>query len=570
MTPSLRVSVFIYMAITLQNIVAGNFLRDGPTFPTERLSVERLKSSLQRQIEAGTGHNTSHDVMERIENELRPTFAALPKNRHGNLGPTTARYALDRAFRRRHGWQLQGLEPTSGFFNSTSPTGILKDRVPRYIEELFEERLHGKGFGLHELAVFIATIERLAAEEAIERLKGAYSIMKVSEDTTVSSEQMDRIMEAYMMVTVLGQGNLSSMSKSEYQESLNEMKDRYSSWAEVQDLAKQIRRDIVYAPFTLFSSSDMYTFATSTRVVEELSREFGKFQDKECQAMKSSLLKVEERRSGRVRLGSFYAQTLGDAERFSEAKDYLRELNALDEFEKNRPRVIISNYVVSASNCIGGNGLYSICCSNECEGILSHLEHYIGGPSALPKRIANIVSALPSSTMPANRQLSESLMKHLYMVAKQHQGRVPLHSRLFQQWLHHAYPRECAMPSPIGKLKPMTESEWLQAKNQSITASEEEMKQAIADQEGNMTEEERALSEIGREELDDLPWTTEEELVVIQETYKHADLSFWSICRNLAFIGIIGASWAYMLDTVATSLAGGPVRMPGKPTYGKK
>jgi hypothetical protein len=442
--------------------------------------------------------------------------------------------------------------------------------VPRYIEELFEERLHGKGFGLHELAVFTATIERLAAEEAVERLRGAYSIMKVSEDASVSSEQMDRLMEAYMMVTVLGQGNLSAMTTTEYDEALSDMKDRYSSWTEVQEFAKQIRRDIVYAPWTLFSSSDMYTFATSKRVVEELGKEFGKFQDRECQAMKSSLLKVEERRSGRVRLGSFYEQSMDDAARFSETKDYLRELNALDEFEKNRPRVIISNYIVSSSNCIGGNGFYSVCCADECEGILSHVEHYIGGPSALPKRIASIVSALPSSTVPANRQLSESLMKHLNMVAKQHHGRVPLHSRLFQQWLHHAYPRECPMPSPMGKLRPMSESEWLATKNQSITASEEEMKQAIKDQEGNMTEEEEALSEIGREELEDLPWTTEEELVVVQEIYKHADLSFWSICRNLAFIGIIGASWAYMLDSAATLYAGGRVLVPGKPTYGKK
>jgi hypothetical protein len=393
MKSCVRNAVFAFIFVSMNDIVAANFLRDGPTFPKERLSIERLKSSLQRQIEAGTGHNTSHDVMESIENELRPTFAALPKNRYGNLGPSTARYALDRAFLRRHGWQLQGLEPTSGFFNSTSPTGILKDRVPRYIEELFEERLHGKGFGLHELAVFTATIERLAAEEAVERLRGAYSIMKVSEDASVSSEQMDRLMEAYMMVTVLGQGNLSAMTTTEYDEALSDMKDRYSSWTEVQEFAKQIRRDIVYAPWTLFSSSDMYTFATSKRVVEELGKEFGKFQDRECQAMKSSLLKVEERRSGRVRLGSFYEQSMDDAARFSETKDYLRELNALDEFEKNRPRVIISNYIVSSSNCIGGNGFYSVCCADECEGILSHVEHYIGGPSALPKRIASIVCA---------------------------------------------------------------------------------------------------------------------------------------------------------------------------------
>ena len=31
-------------------------------------------------------------------------------------------------------------------------------------------------------------------------------------------------------------------------------------------------------------------------------------------------------------------------------------------------------------------------------------------------------------------------------VASHHGGKVPLHGRLFAQWLHHAFPRECPYP----------------------------------------------------------------------------------------------------------------------------
>ena len=38
---------------------------------------------------------------------------------------------------------------------------------PTYIQDLFEQRLGGRGFGLHELGVLAATIEHLVHSEAI-------------------------------------------------------------------------------------------------------------------------------------------------------------------------------------------------------------------------------------------------------------------------------------------------------------------------------------------------------------------------------------------------------------------
>merc|ERR1719245_2389030 len=46
-----------------------------------------------------------------IEEDLRPMFAALPKNRQGNLEQSVVRYALHRFFVQKHGWYMKGLDP---------------------------------------------------------------------------------------------------------------------------------------------------------------------------------------------------------------------------------------------------------------------------------------------------------------------------------------------------------------------------------------------------------------------------------------------------------------------------
>lgn len=568
MAASARTKAFIILLFDVLAFGAANFLREGPTFLNERLSIGAVKSALQKEIDAAMGHNTSHDTLASIEKDFRSMFAALPKNQFGNLGPSTARYALNRAFLRRHGWQVRGLEPTSGSFNSSSPTGVLTDKVPRYIEDLFEQRLNGRGFGLHELAVFTATIEHLISNEALGRLQGAFKMLRLPEDKPLSSEQMDSVLSAYMMVSVLG-ANLSSMTEAEFAKAMVDVKEAYPAWPETQEFAKEIKRQIIYAPFTLFTKVG-YDFATTDKVAKAVAEGFGKFQDKECQAIKNDLLQSEDRGSGRVKLGDFYAQDLGEVPRFSESPDYLRELNVLDESDKGRPRVMVANYLAASSNCIGSSGLYSTCCSNECEAIMGHLERKIGEPTAAPKHIAKLIAALPSSTVAANRQLQPSMYKHLDMIAARHNGRVPLHSRLFAQWLHHAYPRECPFPNPVGKSRPMNEQEWFEAKGVGISATAEEMQRARDAQANNMTSDERMIVEIGREELEDMPWTTEEEEVVVQESWKHADFSFMSILRNLCFIGMIAASWAYILDTLGVMCASRGKVFPGKPDWNAK
>merc|ERR1712087_946831 len=102
-----------------------------------------------------------------------------------------------------------------------------------------------------------------------------------------------------------------------------------------------------------------------------------------------------------------------------------------------------------------------------------------------PGRIAGVVAALESETVEAPRNLSSALLSRLQEIADFHGGEVPLHGRLFEQWMHHAYPRECPFPQLEGAALPMTPSEWTKSVGP-IQASKTDM-QRYAERMGNST-----------------------------------------------------------------------------------
>merc|ERR1719163_363908 len=166
------------------------------------------------------------------------------------------------------------------------------------------------------------------------------------------------------------------------------------------------------------------------------------------------MMKMESGNTGRVKLRDFYGSALGGEWQFSESAAYLRQLGALDESKSEDPSVIIPNYLSGPSNCIASSSFYSVCCMDECEALLGHLEKRVAAPDATVEFVSELVSALPSSTVSAPRQLSAGLRNHLEDIASHHGGRVPLHGRLFAQFMHHAYPRECPYPHVSGTTKP--------------------------------------------------------------------------------------------------------------------
>merc|ERR1719161_1263358 len=86
---------------------------------------------------------------------------------------------------------------------------------------------------------------------------------------------------------------------------------------------------------------------------------------------------------------------------------------------------------------------------------------------------------MSSETEEAPRELSAELVAALHQVANVHNGEVPLHGRLFAQWLHYAFPHECPYPHVTGKINPLTPSEWFKMKGRGTDASVAEVAQTM-------------------------------------------------------------------------------------------
>jgi len=499
---------------TLIGTVDGNsFLKANPTASEERISEADVQTSLLSEVESTFGEGSASSRVKQLEEILGPMYAALPKNPQGYLGHATVRYALHRLFVQRHGWVIKGLDAAGGHRNSTSGAGLLKEQVPAYIQDLFEKRLGGRGFGLREMAILAATIEHLVHSETVKRLGDALKLHERLPTSVMSEQEADDLLGTYMMSYILGQ----EMPAKTLEEALKlkaMMPQLYMAWEATQEFVHGVRRNVTETDASPEQkSSGELDFSLVARAAERVGEQFGSFQDGECKEMKASLLKIEDPGTGRVRLSEFYKPALDGHWQFQESADYLRQLGALDETEPEKPRVIIANFLTSPSNCIASSSFYAVCCMDECEGLLSHLEQDIASPEATSTQIARIVSDLSSSSVAAPRKLSPALLGRLGEIAAEHGGSVPLHGRLFAQWMHHAFPRECPYPHVAGTINPQTPDEWLQANGGDSLATNEEMLGHVEKAESRLALQ---ASSTENQEFEEplLPWATEEELLV--------------------------------------------------------
>merc|ERR1719323_2635092 len=478
---------------------AGNFLQaEADKYITKEDVELTLLSELSRM--------STSAKLRSIEEDLRPMFAALPKNRQGNLEQAVVRYALHRFFVQKHGWYMKGLDPVGGAWSSQAPSNIMKDRAPAYIHSFFEQRSHVHGLGLHELAIFAAVLSDLVQKEASGGLHKVYTTLKLPTAGPVPQYWHEQALKSYLMLYFIGAGDLNMTGIEDFKFLEGELLDIYPDWPStymwVEDLGHAHK--LALQPRTNPFVPQRETFDRSVDFVKELWHQFGSFQDLECKSLKGRLVELEYQGTGRVRLSKFYAGGVNGDWTLSESVEYLRNLGALDETDPNRPSVVIPNYMTSQTNCLSSSGFYSVCCSDECESLLQHLEEQIVAPSAAPARIVELVSAMQSDTVHAPRNLSSTLLARLDEIAQFHAGHVALHGRLFAQWMHHAYPRECPFPHVSGTTSPLSPDEWMQLRGvENVEATIEEMRQYHSRLEQEASETEEAA----------LPWTRIEELI---------------------------------------------------------
>merc|ERR1719323_1521200 len=271
-------------------------------------------------------------------------------------------------------------------------------------------------------------------------------------------------------------------------------------------------------------------FTAVARVAGLVGEHLTEWQADEYKSVKQQLLKLEDHGSGRVRLAEFYGQALhGGTWQLSESLPYLRELGALDETKPGNPRVVISNYLLGASNCIATSASFSVCDRSECEAVLGHLERSVGAPEATPQELVSLVSGLSTATVPGNRTISLVMRHRLNSMASANGGRVALHGRLFAQFLHHAYPRECPFPHLSGTTKPQQTNEWLVSTGTDYIASAADMERHAGS--SPQSPERRGYSG----PMETASWSYQEELFVPKPLAANDDPTAWAALHGAVF-----------------------------------
>jgi len=311
------------------------------------------------------------------------------------------------------------------------------------MRELFEHRLGNYGLSLHELAVLAATVDNMFRTDVAARLQIVYEAYGMETHVQLGRDDAMAIMIGYISSFIIG-SRVEQLTPAEVISNVQKLPKTFPR----SEAAKRLLDNIILEVGG--EHRDIFDPNTITSILSAFGQQLGALENEECKVMKNKLISREERvGNGRVRLGDFYKEDSEGLVHFTESVEYLRAHGMLDESSAADPKVIIPNYLAGPSNCVIPSGHYEICCFDECESLMDEIEGHIGAPMAMPGTIAAYVSSLASASQPSNRTLPAGLLRLLEDVAAHHDGQVPIHGRLFSQWMHQAYPRECNHPHTV-------------------------------------------------------------------------------------------------------------------------
>lgn len=493
----------------------------------------------------GCGGEVGHEDLVKITQKLTSMWKTLPKNSEGNLERRSLRYAVHRYFNREWSLQIRGFEPTRSL-NSSGWGGddILAQRVPAYVESVLESQhklVHG--FTLSDTAHAIATIEQLIFDSETALLEQAYQAKGKFISRSLGQHGLADVLELYLVKWLLRMDDAGAVALLKQDHFAIE--ETIPHWRQVSGYVHGQVRKMEYrrryeseaaAAGSLArqghnAMTSKYSFEDAHQIVASITQSFASFWDSECLSMKEALFKMDTHHTGRVPLAKFHDRGLSADWRFGESADYLRELGALDESSWRGPQVIISNYMQAASNCVVSTSHYLVCCKNDCESLLDEIEGAVESPTVDPNRLIEIVSTMNAqSTLDEDEpmQLEARLKKQLQQIATTHDGQVPLHGRLFAQWLHYAFPRQCPFPHKAGAVSTITPSEY----GEKYYASSEEMATHAAD--ANIS---GLPSILGKEDIRWMgQWSDEEELVAVHGPGLSAPWEATNTVRNVVMM----------------------------------
>jgi len=479
--------------------------------------VNDLQQSLRELLQvAHAGGNTPvAQSLGRIEASIATSFQALPKNAAGRLAPLSVRYLVHNYFAKVHGWQIKGLEPQGMRTNVSDvhQASILQERSPAMVEQLAEAYQSDRGLGLPDVAAMIAMLERLILDEATSLFHSAYFLNGISASDSVEHNELHEVLRSYLLLVEMGlRANLTDVPLH------LEIKRRVAAmgkgWPKIVDFENNAVMSYDYEvkdvvnPFV----ERQFSFEVASHIVDDLAQSYGRWQQEECRRMKDDLMALDEDGSGRIPLSIFYMKSNKREYQFTESVEYLRQIGAVDDTWKREPRVRIANYVTGPSNCIAASRFYSVCCLNECDGVLNELEGSIRAPSASPERILKLVNSVASSSMTVPREVTSDLKAKLKQIAERHGGEVPLHGRLFAQWLHFAFPHECPFPIVSEDGSELSAHHWLGGKATASVETRVSHVESVSTGENTSARETEEAAEL----VADIEWSEEEVLPLLE------------------------------------------------------
>lgn len=404
------------------------------------------RSRLQGALREALAKVSAEQVLF-VEESLRDSYEAFPKDAKGNLPPHSALPALARAyFAKEHGWLIRGLEspgapiiaPGESYREATQGHGAgdlyevhaLQDKAPELAAALKEAALSpvasSRGMSLADISQTVAALEQILLEESVGLLRAAYVLNELENDmdrvpAPITVEDAHEVLLSYLLLFRHGLPHDLEDAKKHLQMKLRARKT--SEWKGMQSFEAQA-----------LNSSGKLAWTDLKERVMLLAKLYGRWQNRECEDMKSTLVKMGD--SGRVKLNDFHGSPKYPQYQFTEKEEYLQQAGILEE-ENGEKYVLIANYLLGASNCIASSEYFAVCCLNECETLLNHFEASFQMPGAALEQVQHLASELNASAV---SELSS---------AADASGVVVWHSPAFRRWLHRAFPLQCPRPTAL-------------------------------------------------------------------------------------------------------------------------
>jgi len=512
----------------------------------------------------GCGGGAKESDLASIEESLQPLWRVLPKDGYGRIERRMLRYLVYRHFMRQSSLLVRGFEQTPPVNSSDwASAEILSQRVPAFVESVLGHK-STQGFDLRDAAYVVAALDRLVFESEDALLEEAYQEQGWQPGEPLSPRSLELVLLEYTLRWLVGTNPLgdrmlqidkviATTAIPHWPEVVLFVKGEIKSNNRARQLAARVGTGVM---------SPRYSLGDVHQIVGRIVKGFALFWRSECDVMQEALVRMDTRGTGRVPLSEFYARTLGGEWRFSESESYLRDMGVLDETSAWRGKqVIIPNYIQAASNCMVTGPHYLLCCQGSCGDILAEIEAGTGGPTASPREIFALLQNISAPTTVFDEEatvLSRSQRSQQEEIAAAPGGQVPGPRRLFAQWLHYVFPRECPFPHRAGAVKLLTPGEYQEDYLVTTSEIESHVISARPHNDTNITVPETEWMS---------QWSTEEELIA--DYTRHLRSPWWRSGKALG--GLAAAlSTAAAFRTRLVGLGGKSTTAPdGLPFYGK-